>query len=96
MMVQFLQHGVHTGRSRCLTSSDVLFPNGKSGRRHERTTLGPALSATRAGLALRTSAIARIAAVPAGALALPDDAVRVRRVVLAATGLEAAGQEGVL
>jgi len=58
--------------------------------------LSPALAAAGAGLALDTPAVARVAAIPGGALALSDDAVRVRRPVLAAAGLEAAGQEGAL
>jgi len=55
--------------------------------------LGPALVAPGARLALRTPAVARVAAVALGALALADDAVRVGREVLAAAGLEGSGGE---
>ena len=57
------------------------------------TYLGPALVAPGAWLALRTPAVARVAAVALGALALADDAVRVGREVLAAAGLEGSGGE---
>lgn len=55
--------------------------------------LSPALTRSRAGLTLNTPAIARVATVSGGALALADDAVRVRRVVLAAAAFEAAFEE---
>lgn len=58
--------------------------------------LSPALTAAGTRLALNTPPIARVAAVSLGALALADDAVRVRGEVLAATGFEASADEGAL
>lgn len=92
--------------TRCFVSNNITtasyhgFDHSASGLLSSSTKvdvvqrLSPALAAARAGLALRASAIARVAAVSAGALALADNAVGVRRIVLAAASLETAGNEG--